>query len=644
MRRTAPQYRIFKTLRFDENSFVPVFFKALLNTAQFRPYLRPDSRLPFTTRLENGKYVVKKTVEVSDHLVSEYELQFTRPQSASYCDPASNYKPPYFGHNSARRDLVVGMSFDEKDCFIRRIMMYDGGTCGRPYDHSTYEEAERYLKRQIDSGFYHDSLESLREAGLLAPQERINEVMAGFKWNLDGSSHITVFSNNLESRLLGQLFAAELKRSLKEKYPDEEKLVTPISIYPDFRFYSLYDQEQDRNVARDKKQFLEYVDAISLLTGKEFSYSQGCFSSSSFCLLSKVSSQLSYQIVNAAQSQLDVLIENGDQLESLISLKSNTESQRTQILTFLQKKLWELIGSDDRLRRLLSLDDITEEQKKQIFTSIRNRLIMLIESGSQSKQSLSQRGITTFQIMKCIESYSQLEQLLSLNSITEAQRTEILTAVQEKYPHLIQDVDQVERLLSLNGITQTQRTLIWSLVKDQLYLQLLIRNGNQLKHLLSLSCITQEERGYIFDMVYDHHPILESPLVDLIQDGSEFVDLFSLTFITETQRTQMLNALQEKLGFLIENRDQLRRLLSVSGITQAQRTLILAAANPDYLKEIEAADNADGSIKYAKSESSQFSSSMLNRKGCTPCFWATRNKGVGMPGCALLPYFANIKP
>ena len=63
MRITRLQYRIFKTLRFDENSFVPVFFRSLLNTTQFRPYLRPDSRLPFTTRLENGKYVVKKTVD-----------------------------------------------------------------------------------------------------------------------------------------------------------------------------------------------------------------------------------------------------------------------------------------------------------------------------------------------------------------------------------------------------------------------------------------------------------------------------------------------------------------------------------------------------------------------------------------------------
>ncbi|MCX7120725.1 MAG: SidE phosphodiesterase domain-containing protein [Gammaproteobacteria bacterium] len=230
--------RIIKTIRNDDDCFWPDITKSLVDPASHRPELRRVERGAFTNRLKNGTYEIVSTDKSErQSLHGDQKLQHTKHQSTSYVNYEVGYDSPYFGYHSDRSDLIVGVSFDIKDCLFQRIMLYDGGTIVRPYDGETREEAQQYLDGKLKEKTYQTSIADLQETGLAENKDRINEVMTGFKWNVDASSHITVFTDNLESRLLAQARAISLQNQLRIKLSDNT-IIVPVSIYPDFLIYT----------------------------------------------------------------------------------------------------------------------------------------------------------------------------------------------------------------------------------------------------------------------------------------------------------------------------------------------------------------------------------------------------------------------
>ena len=139
---------------------------------------------------------------------------------------------------------------------INRVFKYDGGTVERPYDFNTEAEAQAYYQRMREKAnvkLFSD-VESL-EASLLAEKDKgassYNEVLAGLRWNCDGTSQIAVFSDNLPSRLLAQEYARIARKRLVAQYRENGEVLpegyrVPICFYlPDERrFFEPYTQEQ----------------------------------------------------------------------------------------------------------------------------------------------------------------------------------------------------------------------------------------------------------------------------------------------------------------------------------------------------------------------------------------------------------------
>jgi len=259
--------RIFKTIRSDDLDFWDEFAKELIDPSADKPELRgtkdknTDIRLPFTVKLKNGEYKVVPTSKEEKRKIpgEEYneadKKKFSRHQSTSYSNYQAGYNPPYFGHNVSRSELLVGVSFAPEDCQLKRIMMYDLGTIGRPYDFQTKKEAKKFIIENLASGMYHTSLASLQVTGLTRGHNKHNEVMAKLQWTRNSS--ITVFSDNLESRLLAQLRALDLKNRFEKKYSGQTVTI-PITIYPEFLPYTTERQAEDKIAAQHDSQLQHY--------------------------------------------------------------------------------------------------------------------------------------------------------------------------------------------------------------------------------------------------------------------------------------------------------------------------------------------------------------------------------------------------
>jgi len=266
--------RIFKTIRNDDADFWDDFAAELVNPAVQKKELRYGTRKALTVKLKNGKYEVVPTDKVEKRKIPGEEYSeadkktYTRHQSTSYSNYAAGYNSPYFGHDTGRAELLVGISFAPEDCQLKRIMMYDGGTVIRNYDFDTKEKerAEKFIQEKLQSEMYHETLASLQESGLRRNANKHNEVMAKLRWTPHTS--ITVFSNNLESRLLAQLRAQDLKNRLEIKYPDRRPITVPITIYPEFLPYTSEQQAKDRETAKVSGDLKKYVIAIRFLTGE----------------------------------------------------------------------------------------------------------------------------------------------------------------------------------------------------------------------------------------------------------------------------------------------------------------------------------------------------------------------------------------
>lgn len=251
--------KLIKTIRADSDDFWDTFADELVYPSLVKPELRPVGRKAHTVKLKNGQYVIMPTDKKTKRAIAGEELDtddkahFSRHQSTSYVNAAANYRPGYFGHRATRQNLMVGVSFAPEDCKLKRIMMYDNGTYNRPYDFNSEAEAKRFLQHKLSQGEWFTSLNDLEVNALRTRQNRYNEVMAKVRWT--SKSSVTIFSNNLESRLLAQARAHDLRLRFAKRGLNIE---VPITFYPNFELYHSYAQAQDLNQAKNTANLHHY--------------------------------------------------------------------------------------------------------------------------------------------------------------------------------------------------------------------------------------------------------------------------------------------------------------------------------------------------------------------------------------------------
>lgn len=310
--------RIFKSVRNDAACFEDYFEKELIFPEIPHQNLRNYPRKKYTVR-HNGKdqYEIVPTNKANPtrkpRLSPAEKATFTQHQSSSYSNDDAGYNPPVFGHQANRAELLVGISLALKDCQIWRVLMYDGGTVSRPYDFDSKDQAQEFLQKMLDAGIYHRSVSSLQEYGLRNNENKHNEVMARYQWNFtDQSSHITVFTNNLESRLLAQVRALSLATRLQGKYPDKQ-ITVPISIYPEYILYT--DQDQQRDQLEAVRTYGEYLLVQQWLKG-DFNVSEDTTAIAFFKAIDLLK-KTNLSVYQQAKATLDAAI------PELLQLKSN---------------------------------------------------------------------------------------------------------------------------------------------------------------------------------------------------------------------------------------------------------------------------------------------------------------------------------
>ena len=284
MRANPEKYSLIKTIRSDDHDFWPQLVLELVwrEEREFRFEKRVQERKNYVIRLNTVpsgniytgpfQYEIVPTnanlLEIHvPRLSPEQKTQITKHQSTTLVviskDKTERYLAPPFGHSRANTSVLVGITIATKDAVPWLMSVYDGGTVNRPND-GEKEALEKRLREKLADQSFHTSYESLAKHARTLGREKHNEVLAGLSWNLDGSSQLTIFTDTLESRLLAQLRAADLKKRLAEKYPGREIFI-PITLYPSYKEYKQDKQEKDFQTAKKYPNLLNYCHAIELV-------------------------------------------------------------------------------------------------------------------------------------------------------------------------------------------------------------------------------------------------------------------------------------------------------------------------------------------------------------------------------------------
>lgn len=417
--------RIFKTIRADSVDFWGDFAEELVNPAVNKKELREGGRKAWTVKIKDGKYVAAPTSKeekrkLPDEAYDEADKKaYTRHQSTSYSNYQAGYNPPYFGHNRVRAELVVGVSFHLDDCKLKRIMVYDSGTVGRPYDFDTKEQADAFIKNRLDNAMYHVSLASLQETGLSGKHRGHNEVMAKLKWGERAT--ITVFSNNLESRLLAQLRAKNLENRLKIKYP-HQAITVPINIYPEFSLYSEEHQQEDREAAKNDPELKKYLIMMRLNSGGN--------------LQNELSKDDLNELTNIIKS------ENG------FRFLANYLDDRTfkNVCTKLKPELSDTVQSLDDVRFMLSTS--SAEKFNTMLEVFKDQLPKIIKSGEDFGKVLHDLSIEKCMAV-CVALKDQLLDIIkdsesfwnALRYLSYEQCAAVCVALKDQLPRIITNVN-----------------------------------------------------------------------------------------------------------------------------------------------------------------------------------------------------------
>lgn len=134
--------------------------------------------------------------------------------------------PPGFDPYDAEKDCRIGVSLspDQAKNGNRRPdaipilgVGKDKATYNRPYEYKRKWWAEVYWKRD------YAGLQGLDNFIKQVDPRRCNEYLMRLRWSCDGTSRVSIFYDNLKSRLMGQLVTCDLERRLQAQQAENER-------------------------------------------------------------------------------------------------------------------------------------------------------------------------------------------------------------------------------------------------------------------------------------------------------------------------------------------------------------------------------------------------------------------------------------
>lgn len=342
---------LFKVIRADKEDYWDDFVRSLVDPKKYRPELRHGERLNHTIRFDpvRGHQIVPTDKKQKKPLLpTGIKEQYTRQQSTTLAVFGDGFIPGWFGQDSDdynRHELAVGIIFPAKDCPPHLISQYDRGTVNRPYDATTREEAVNFLKQQIQNEIYHNSLRALQAAGINTyvkngvTYRSYNEVLAHLKWTPKVA--ITIFSDNLNSRLLAILRARDLSHRLAQHYLDST-IHVPIRFYPNLydnkkpigtqlTEYSLDEQNNDLDDAKRNFRSLDYLIAIYVQTNQHAQLENISYD------ISPLHIDSAYRILNKCNSERFKSVQD---IIRIFSDKAYQMLMNTKLAWFTQKIIW----------------------------------------------------------------------------------------------------------------------------------------------------------------------------------------------------------------------------------------------------------------------------------------------------------------
>lgn len=566
----ASEGRIFKTLRGDKKDFWSGFAEELVEPKVHKKELRRvvAKRPPYTVKLvvnknrkEGEDEFIYETVETDkekkykipgEEYNEEDKKLYTRHQSTSFSNFKAGYIPPVFGNNAERADLLVGTSFAPEECKLKRIMMYDGGTHGRRYDVFSKWQGKAFIKEKLAKGLFHTSLASLQKKGLAQENTDVNEVMAKLRWT--NNSSITIFTDNLESRLLAQLRAKDLKNRFEKK---EKKRTIPIDFYPDFRSYTEEEQKQDLEKAKNTPELQQYVIAMELIS-----------------LLSNFETQkkVFFSHFELTQQSKNILL---GALELALKTNRSDELQKSIGNAILEKftgQELKTIWTDDGESSLNWISDIpkvsalsyflidqaqTKESIKCLIRTSITDMPKLIEFFDFYKPNEEQTAeiLSIFGNFDFIKYSRDLRVLLTNEDLTDYHRATILNAIESKHRPVFDDVREFLDLVLCCEVTRDKRTKI---------LESYGRNDalRGLKRLLDDEELTLKERKEVLEI---------TKLGEMIQNKSDLVYLVSCKKLTGPHCFVIYNAIEYSVLIDLLNINEID-LLDIRELTNEQCT------------------------------------------------------------------------
>src|SRR5690606_16365813 len=170
---------------------------------------------------------------------------------------------------------LVGLRFSPEDTEIQRIFLGDIHQGHRPYD-LDHDISNFSLQRKVDDREWLSSLEELSQIGVMRMQyghANYNEIIGRVRWDFTfETSHICIFHDNLETRLLAQLRAKDLLYTYRDKYPQDipTHYQVPISFYRHLQtiskltYYSLSEQLNDIKRAEEQTIHIDYLALLNI--------------------------------------------------------------------------------------------------------------------------------------------------------------------------------------------------------------------------------------------------------------------------------------------------------------------------------------------------------------------------------------------
>lgn len=201
--------------------------------------------------------------------------------------------------------------------------------------------------------------------------------------------------------------------------------------------------------------------------------------------------------------------------EYLCFRQSLNDTQLDQIWTVLEGRLVYLIHDTNQLLALLSLPTLKNQHRIQVLNAIEGQLVDWIQTESQLKELL------TIQVMIKSQQHQffYIPDLKGMPALNDEQRTQVLNALEGSLVNLLYNAGPLIELLSIPTLKDEHRTHILSVLEGKLID--LIKTESQLRALLSIPMLKDEHRTHILS-------VIEEQLVNLIQNGSQLAALLNI--------------------------------------------------------------------------------------------------------------------